>query len=274
VKSTKSLSSTIELVLLLALPVISLVISVLDLFDLLNSVPFITDRLPALVLLSVGFVATYLVFERRTKLDSMAQMLDERTEKLLRSAGMEIQKYNTPAEWARASTSRVREAKIIDSVSWTEDIETLHRWTAEDAQAFAEKDRATHEVIRKPDVKWREVFIFYPSEVQYFEDEKANALDSKAVGYNLACYEVPDSSSPPRIGGFRVLDAGTNDAELFLASADSTILLRTTHPLVVSYYANYFENLWDCARKLKTGPRTDVQALEELEAKLRGANKT
>jgi hypothetical protein len=273
-KSTESLSSTIELVLLLALPAISLVISVLDLFDLLNSVPFITDRLPALVLLSVSFVATYLVFERRTKLDSMAQMLDERTEKLLRSTGMEIQKYSTPAEWARASTARLREAKIVDSVSWTEDVDTMFRWSADDAQAFRENHDATYEIIRRPDVKWREVFIFYPSEIQYFENEKENVLDRTAVGYNLAYYEVPGASSPPLIGGFWIVDAGTNESEIFLASADSTILLSTTHPLVVSYYSNYFESLWDRARKLKTGPKTDVQALEELEARLRGADKT
>ena len=59
----------IELVLLLTTAGVSLAISVLDLIGLLDTSSWIAQRIPALVLLCLGFVASYLIVERRCKLE-------------------------------------------------------------------------------------------------------------------------------------------------------------------------------------------------------------
>ena len=67
-----------------------------------------------------------------------------------------------------------------------------------------------------------------------------------------------------------VIDNGTEAGEVFIASSDSTMWLRVKNQPIVNYYANYFENLWSQAKKLKLAEKVDIQEIEVLEKKLRG----
>ena len=50
---------------------ISLLISSLDLAGMLDANSWVTQRIPSLTLLATGFIASYLILERRDKLDKL-----------------------------------------------------------------------------------------------------------------------------------------------------------------------------------------------------------
>jgi len=251
----------IELVLLLTTAGVSLAISVLDLIGLLDTSSWIAQRIPALVLLCLGFVASYLIVERRGKLEDIARIVDERSIAILQAVGVEVEEYQTSADWVSAIAMRVRSGKHFKDVSWAEEEELQHRWSQEDRVAYEHCNAIISEVIRKQDVIWREVCVFSRSR---FARMREDILDESAIGYSVAYFE-PSTKAVPRIGGFLVID----DKEVFVASAESTIWLRVKHPAIVRYFSEYFETLWRHAKVLKKGPHLDRQRFERLDARFR-----
>jgi len=61
----------IEYALMFVTAGVSIVIAILDLAGLLDASSWIAQRMPTLTLLGVGFVASYLILERRGKLDEI-----------------------------------------------------------------------------------------------------------------------------------------------------------------------------------------------------------
>ncbi len=267
--SIKWLRNSVEVVLLLGTAIVSIVVPLLDLAGLLDANSWIVQRIPTLTLLGVGFLAGYVIMERRGKLDEIAAMLDERSLSILQTFGVETEQYATSGEWSSAMAARVSKAQRIDDVSWIEERDVQYRWSQTDREAHKKNDAAIDKVIRDPKVTWREICIFYPDEPYRFEREKRYIQDRKAAGYSLGYFETPPIDTPPRIGGFLIADSDTQDGEVFISSADSTIWLSIKHPMIVGYFANYFDSLWKRAKKLKVGQTVDSQLLERLEEGLR-----
>ena len=117
-----------------------------------------------LTLLGVGFLAGYVIMERRGKLDEIASMLDERTLSIMQTFGIEIEQYTTSGEWSNAMAMRVSKAKRIDDVSWIREKDVQYRWSRADIDAHKKNDALIDKAIRNPKVTWREICIFYPNE--------------------------------------------------------------------------------------------------------------
>jgi hypothetical protein len=263
----------IELALLIIVAGLSVIIAILDTAGLLDGVQWIAQRIPALILLCVGFIASYLILERRGKLNEIALLINERSDAILNTVGVEVQEYHTSGDWSEAMALRISRAKRVDDVSWAELGKIQFRWSQADRAAHARCDELVAKVIRDPKITWREIYIFFPGDPpDRFQSEKKNLLDKKAVGYSVGYFDAPPPEIAPRIGGFMVVDSGEKDAEIFVASSDSTIWLKIKHPALVRYYSNYFESLWINAKKLKVGPSLNNQLLQQLEKDLAQSN--
>jgi len=71
----KKLIPNPEYYVLIAATVISALVSVLDFLGLLDSIPWLSNRIPTLILLLVSVVLGYLVVERRNKLDVIEKLI-------------------------------------------------------------------------------------------------------------------------------------------------------------------------------------------------------
>lgn len=89
------------------------------------------------------------------------------------------------------------------------------------------------------------------------------------MGYSVSFFDVPSHEAPPRVGGFTVIDAGKESAEVFCSNSSSAMWFRIKNPIVVTYYTQYFEELWSKAKRLKTGTQLNEEAYRQLESAYR-----
>lgn len=261
--SAKRLRDRIEYIILFSTAGVSLIIASLDLIGLLDASSWVAQRVPALTLLCVGFVASYLIIERRGKLDHMTSLFEQRTEAILKAVGVEVVTYKSSSDLISAFAARIRRARRVDDVTWMEEEDPWDGWSAKDLDTYEYLQETVTEVSKKPDVIWREVAMFSPAG---FKREKTRLLDPDTTpGYKVAYFDRPSSVTPPRIG-FAVIDSREENAEVFLSSAK--VRLKIRHPAVVDYFSQYFELIWSRAQKLKRGPNVDHNLLRELETQL------
>ena len=67
----KNTKEKIEQIIIWVIAVLSAVVSILDLFGALDSIPWVAKKTPALILLVIAIIASYLVLERRNNLDKL-----------------------------------------------------------------------------------------------------------------------------------------------------------------------------------------------------------
>ena len=75
----ESLRGEIDRITILVIGVISAAISLADIFGVLDGFPFIKEKIPVFVLLVLGILSAYLVFERRGSLDKLEKHLQQLT---------------------------------------------------------------------------------------------------------------------------------------------------------------------------------------------------
>jgi len=83
----KKIAANPEFYVLAATIGLSVLISVLDFLGLLDSIPWLANRIPTLVLLLVSVVASYLVVERRNKLDAIESLIRTSNRETLSTVG-------------------------------------------------------------------------------------------------------------------------------------------------------------------------------------------
>lgn len=265
---TKSFRDIIEYALLAVTASISIIIAVLDLVGVLDASSWVSQRIPALTLLAVGFVASYLIIERRGKLDELATSVDVHSGELLEAIdtsfsqtvraldGVEVRSFPDGASFVSYFIDRVRRAKRVDDITWGEDAPPTTGKESEVHQRFHE---VVNEVSLKPNVLWRDIVVFV--HVSRFRRIQQR-IEANIRGYNVAHYPRLGEKSPPRLA-FAVVDR----EEVFLSSYTSRISVR--HPEIVQFFVQYFELLWNRAEKLKVGNQVNVKALEAIEASLK-----
>ena len=69
------LSERLEILSLIVIASIGLIITILDISDTLDSVPWLSKRIPTIILLSVSVIASYLILERRNALNKISKQL-------------------------------------------------------------------------------------------------------------------------------------------------------------------------------------------------------
>jgi hypothetical protein len=268
-KRNTKLVQWLELVLLTVTAGVGIVIAVLDVSGLLDSGSWVIKRIPVITLLSVGFIASYLIIERRNKIDKIATFLQESHKEIVETIsasssqaiqaleGVEIQSYNSREEFARAFVHRIKRAKHIDDLVWSN--YSGKEPTSEKGATMTQTYSVTvDQVLRKPDVVWREIVIFTASR---FARTEERIMDQRIKGFNVGFFDEVEPSNAPR-PSFMLVD--NEDLFLFHLPNQLNLRLRIKHPTLVSYFAKYYEALWEKSIKLKQGEKIDYSQLNNL----------
>lgn len=254
-KSTPShdLSKQAEIAVLWATAIISVGIAILDFLGALDSVPWLSDRIPTLILLAVGLLASYIALERRSQLEAMHEELidavhklavdqEKSTSSVIKSLqGVEVRGFSDGYELLSYVNKRVAEAnKRIDDVSWRPTF--FSRNYGPSAQApNKEFPNILRNTIQK--TPYREILIFNkPGR----KEKIHNVLKENLAGYSCAYFEA-DSEIP--LLQFMIIDQ--EEVIIFGDLVSSSFSIR--HPIIVESFTGYYEEVWQKAWKLKIG---------------------
>ena len=260
--------NSIEYVLIFVTAGISIMIAIIDLAGLLDANLWITQRIPTLTLLGVGFIASYLILERRGKLDEISMLIQRQGIEILGGMsasvsdivralhGVEVAVYqvNEGAKFISDFLKRAHTAKRVDDITWGEDVPPI---SGQESNVYGKYYDTVTEVASKPKVVWREIAIFIKR--SRFERIKP-LLTANIPGYNVKYYDAV-SEMPPRLT-FAIID----NEEVFLASYDLRLVIR--HADIVAYFVRYYENLWARGKVLKIGNKTNRDEIDKLSSLL------
>lgn len=262
---TKLIREIVENVLLVITAVVSIAIAVLDLTGMLDASSWVAQRIPALTLLGVGFVASYLIIERRGKLDDLTSSVDRHSQDILESVesafkntvsalkGVDVKTFSDGASFIDYFVTRAQSSKRVDDTTWGVDLPIT---SAGDVAAYNRYQDSVDEIATRADVIWREISIFAHQD-RFMRIKQRIKAD--LYGYSVVYYETPSKDAPPRLS-FAILD----NEEVFLAGQDLRLAVR--HPEIVRYFAQYYEIAWRKGKPLKTGRLVDQTHIQDLEA--------
>lgn len=265
---TKRIRTIAEYAVLSAPAVVSIVVAILDLVGLLDASNWLAQRIPALTLIAIGLVASYLILERRGTLDRIVTSLEQRDQEILQAVtssssrvirglqGVEVRTFDDGADFVSYFTERVRQARRIDDITWGKPIPAPS--SARAREAFDNIRQTVCDIASKPDVVWREVVMF--TRKSRFENIKTLLFDN-VPGYAVAYYDVPPKEAPPRIT-FAIIDK----EEVLFAGDDLHMAVR--HPDVVEFFSQYYEDIWKAGKPLKLHGQVDRDAVNRLEQSL------
>lgn len=260
----------IEQVVLVAMASLSIIVSLLDLLGVLDSLPWLVGRTPALTLLVVGFIIGYLVLERRSKLDRLEDLLSEGIERTIRSFdGVAVKRFKDRREQFGYIVYRIRQAKEkVCDLSWgpTGLFEALIR-TGSDRQVFDDYLKAIEQICTEDKIEYRDVMIF-PNLGRLNRAEVI--LSKKPFSYHLRYYDLFNEQGPPRLI-FMVIDS----EEVILVSyrrpylpVEEEIRLAVKHPDIVRLFQDYYNTIWQGAKVIKEGTRFEKNVLKEIRQQL------
>lgn len=245
---------------------VSLAISVLDMLGLFDANAWIYEKIPSLTLLCVGFVASYLIFERKGKLEEISQSTAMQSKQIIQAVtklaenvskeNFDVSVYSHRAEFFTAFAKKVKFAKQVDDLVW--DNQPTEPLSQKDTLAMSDYASIVSEVRHKPDVVWRELAVY---NTKRFKRSLSGITDKEMVGFNAACFEPPPPDSIPRLS-FMVID--NTDLFLFHVPGGENLRLHITHPDIVKYFSAYYEALWKSAIKVKQGGAINNEVVERL----------
>lgn len=249
--------------LLIAPVMVSGLVSVADLLGILDSVPWLAQRVSTITLLLVGFVAGYLVIERRSVLDSShldlkSQMeeIAERMDTNLRITidslkGVETRHFTNATDLLSYVGKRLSQARIsIDDLSWSPAVGLAQglKGTRQANQIY--QDRLRRAARRLP---YREVFIFNkPGRLAKLQERLTENLE----GYSCAYYE---ESSVPLLQ-FMIIDR----EEVIFLSDQYPVYVAVKQADIVRLFAMYYEVIWQHALPLKIGLQLNTHNTEKV----------
>lgn len=254
----------IETITLILTILVGLIISVLDLTGLLDSSPMISKRSPAITLLCVAFVASYLILERKNNLYNYNRLLtfiSSSSSQIIKSLkGVEIKVYHSKGDFAQVLLSKLKEAKQVDSLVWTK--RRPEPAADKDNEFYRKYSKVSNEIMQKRDIVWREVFIPDENLVKRCEER---LLNTKIKGYYAGYYEQPAPENLPRFS-FMII----NKKELFLFRLPDILNIRLyiCHEDLVKYFSNFYTIIWNESKKIKEDIDTDFELLNNLKNKI------
>jgi len=271
-----SLSSWInhfEIWILGATALIAIFITLLDFVGALDSIPWLRDRIPVLVLLFVGLIATYIVLERRNQLQTMHQDLLDKTENILKVQtsstesiinalqGVKVKNFESDAACLEYINMRVAQAKRqVDDISWSAEEKItpgLDRTKPLDNEYREVLSRLTQKI------PFREIFIFHDKSERI--QKLRNRVSDNWPGYSCVYFE--DTEIP--LFQFMIID---QEEVIILSALPNVRNLSIRHPDIVRLFVEYYELLWQNGRKLKIGKTIYWKEVEKILTKAKTAS--
>jgi hypothetical protein len=255
-----------EQVLLILVGISSIAIALLDFLGLIGTNSFLSGQTSTLSLLVLGMIASYLAFERKNKLDKIEALVSQGFDTTILSlGGGAVQQFSDSGELYDYLASRISQAeKSVDDLTWGEISATVT--TRQQDKSFSKYLSAIEKCIGTGKVRYREIMTF-PNAGKLREERLSRAermITGGFFNYELAYYRFDHKYAPPLVQ-FLVIDS----KEVIIAfyrgvnlPLEGTIHFSTRHPLLVSFFQDYFEAICHGGIFLKRAG--GVPNLEEL----------
>lgn len=259
-----------EIFITVTLGLFCVLIASLDIFGLIDDNHWIAKRIPPLSLLGIGAIATYLIIERRNKLDELHKLLQiqssEFPEKLADATdniisainGVQVTIFDGSDEMLRYAIKRYSSAKTIDDI--TGGSAPASPRSQKHNEAYKDYQNTITKIIQKKDVVLRQVYFF--EYLDQIESEKAR-LNDPNNGFNLGFYNYNSATSRPRLG-FGIVDSN----EVICSNSSRKIWFSVKHPVIVKFFVEHFNDLWNKSTKIKEGYKIYVENIKSLEESL------
>lgn len=247
----------LEIVVLGGTIVISVIVALLDFLGALDSVPWLRDRVPILILLATVTIASYLLLERRSQFEAhessqeRLRELDQTVKQAISTIitsldGVEFQQYESGNALLQHVNRQLLEVskeknKEIRDLSWSPvtgfgtGLEITKQTNAEFMKRVAK--------VSQNNV-YQEIFIFNrPGRLEKLKQR----LNENNAGYHCAYFSEADIP----LLQFMVID---KKEVVFLSDLPTTVNLSIKHPGLAMLFSDYYQVVWDKATKIKEGP--------------------
>jgi hypothetical protein len=225
----------------------------------LDGIPWLSERIPTIGLLTLGLLAGYILLERRTELQEINQKIHSLSENTRTSAqhiiqslnGVEVQSFQDMQSCLQYVNRRLRMAKLqIDDLSWT----PLSSGRGDLQPVMAENLQYSERInFIAGKIPYREVFAFNkPSR----KDKLFERLKENVPGYSCAYYS--EVISAPLLQ-FMIIDR-----EEVIILTGSYSYLAFNHPKLVQLFIEYYEDIWRLAVILKYGKNIYWDEVEKV----------
>ncbi|MBW3572103.1 MAG: hypothetical protein KY467_13470 [Gemmatimonadetes bacterium] len=290
-----------SIILLKVFAGLSFLVAVLDMLDMLKGT-VLEGYVPHMTLLLLGTMALYLLEERREEHEQLRTAVAEHDEQLLHALraeistanlgqtqgferllnakgtdlvmalkGVEVRPPMDPLEYYRYLAVRVTGAKAsVDDLTWG--AVSAPARNSDEEQAFKTYEASLTAACKgRNHIRIREVFTF-PSAGRVERARKV-LQDERAGTHYVRYFDVDHQRLPPLLQ-FTLIDRdevifGTHRGEVRGPHGEQYLAVR--HPRIVALFADYFDNIWGSAERLKDAELCDLGVLDRLKAELERA---
>jgi hypothetical protein len=266
------MSRKLEQTAFVLIAIASIVISLLDLFGLVDNIPWLSGRLTTITLLITGSVAGYLAIEHNevaTTLEKIELDMKDGFEHVIVSLeGAEVVPIKAPREYYEYMRKRITEAQFsVDDLTWG--LISPSRRTEIEERAFQHYVKSISATChQKKQLRYREIMTF--PHIHRIERAE-NMLNERLVNYSLRHYDLPHERMPPLIQ-FMVIDS---KEVLFgihrgvYLPAEGEFFFAVKHPIIVRYFEDYFNAIWQGASIIKDLNQIHSEILHNMRERLR-----
>jgi len=244
----------INIYLLVAISLGSIVISFADFFHLLENISFLKDfdysksSLLIISMLGLYFVGKHIEdesFENKT-LDFLNDLTDTET-----NENVIIFENSTELETYLSYRIQTAKSEICD-LTWKKKISNQFN-VGKRKKSHSLYDNATK--VKATDILYREIFIF--NDTRRYKKFKRRLRENKD-GYSCRYY---NDELIPRLQ-FIIID---NKEVIFFASSENSLLCSIKGQNIGRIFKPYFNELWREATELIEGPNINIEEIEKLD---------
>jgi hypothetical protein len=247
------------------LGIAGLAVALLDMLGYLGS-GWVADHLPAITLLVLSALTTFVGFTYESNISDLSKKLDEvvlETREAI--AGPKVIIFPSPLEYWNHTIQRMQTASSMADLTWGV---SPQRWrTEEEKRAFERYRQGIVKQCRSRHLRVREVFTF---EVKIRVKRLFDIVDARGTdSYSARFYEVVDPDRLPPLFQVTIFD----DVEVLFGPHRSDALdpagesyLSVRDPAIVKLFVDYFEAVWLKAIPIKDGLTEDPLVIEQLRA--------
>lgn len=256
----------IDLFLLGITAILSIVISFLDFFGLLEKITWLDLDISTLILLLLGTVALFLAVERRNFLEGIEEDInlgmksillkgEENTHHIIEAlSGVAVRRFDNLYDGLTYATQRISQAKLsIDDTS-VSPVVGFAGHLPQNVKKANDHWGKTSLVAQK--LPYREIFLFNRPTNTRYEKLKAR-LEENAPGYSCAYYPIAPEAP---LFQFMIIDG---EEVVFLSDQFSTTL-AIRHPAIVQLFKEYYEEMWKSATPIKISTKINQEVVDQI----------
>jgi hypothetical protein len=244
------MSNKVERITLAITVAIFILISILDLLNFLDALPWLQERLPSLTLLAVALVASYLVAERFGKLERIESALNSGFEETVRAlGGVSVMRLAEPEMGLSYLAKKATGAKIrLDLASMSPAIPRNNPG----ATAW---ENALDEVVNANLVRFRYIGVF--NDETRFKRIQKYLSNYKATKFFAGYFPTHDNPIP--LSNFLIVDQNEVIVIFPHIYDEPETWLSIKQPEIVETFVKYYQRLWeDCTKITRENLATAV----------------